>query len=67
MGDYCQHATVEYVILSGSTETDTEIDGLLLLIRNSLRDQFPCRSVTIAIEEKLVEQTCKPNDGNGYS
>jgi hypothetical protein len=66
MGDYCQHATVEYVILSGSTETDAEIDGLLLLIRNSLREQFPCCMVTVAIEEKLIEQT-RPIDGASYS
>ena len=60
-------ATVEYIILSGCTDTEKELDGLVEVIRHSLKTQFGCKHVTVAIEEKLVEQTCKPNDGNGYS
>ena len=46
-----QDAQVEYVLLSGSPETDEGIDNICDTLRHSLRTQFSvCSRVSIAIE-----------------
>jgi hypothetical protein len=49
-----QEAQVNYIVLSGSTGTDEEIDALCDIIRHSLRTQFGCRNVLVSIEEHEV-------------
>jgi hypothetical protein len=56
-----KEAQVEFIVVTGSTETDEEIDGLTDIIRHSLRTQFSCKKVTVTIEENLPE----PDDING--
>jgi len=48
-------ANVDYVVISGSSESDESIDSVCNVIRHSLRTQFPCKKVTITIEEELTE------------
>ena len=62
--DIATEAQVEYIILSGSTESDEDIDSICNAIRHSLRTQFPCKKVTIAIEENIPEPDF-PNPDNG--
>jgi hypothetical protein len=57
-------ATVEFIVISGSTETDEEIEALTDIIRHSLRTQFPCRKVHVSIEERL--STPETMNGAGY-
>jgi hypothetical protein len=57
-------AQVEYIILSGSTDTDENIVSVCNIIRHSLRTQFPCKKVTITIEENIPDPDF-PNPENG--
>ena len=59
-------AHVEYVILNGSTESDEQIDAVIDIVRHSLRTQFGCKLVTIAIEERLDELHPEHSDEMSY-
>lgn len=64
MGEPEQEAQVNYIVLSGGTGTDEEIESLCDLIRHSLRTQFACRDVLVSIEEHTVVQ--EQTNGSGY-
>ncbi len=67
--ELAKEANVEYVVISGSTDSDVELDALTDLIRHSLRTQFGCKKVAVAIEERLQEKDvcgCTPSDGVSY-
>jgi hypothetical protein len=53
-------ANVEFIVISGNTETDEQVDALCDMIRHSLRTQFGVKKVTISIEE-----TIEPLKDNG--
>ena len=59
-----KEAQVNYVVLSGSSGTDEEIDSLCDIIRHSLRTQFACRDVLVSIEEHVPAQ--EQSNGTGY-
>jgi hypothetical protein len=59
-----QEAQVNYIVLSGGTGTDEEIDALCDIIRHSLRTQFACRKVLVSIEEQPPAQ--ESTNGTGY-
>jgi hypothetical protein len=60
-----KEATVNYIVITGSTETDESIESICTTIRHSLRTQFPCKHVHIAIEEHFPESEL-PSNGGGY-
>jgi hypothetical protein len=68
--EVAKEAQVEYVVITGSTESDVELDALVDIIRHALRTQFGCKRVGIAIEERIIPEHdsngCRPSDGVSY-
>jgi len=60
-----KEATVSYIVISGSTESDESIESICTTIRHSLRTQFPCKYVHISIEEHFPDGE-NTNNGAGY-
>ena len=63
--EVAHEANVEFVVISGSTISDTELDSLTDVIRHALRTQFACKKVTISIEENISPDE-QPPDGMCY-
>jgi hypothetical protein len=63
--ELAKEAQVEYVVITGSTESDVELDALVEIVRHSLRTQFGCKRVGIAIEERITpeHEGCRTSEG----
>lgn len=66
MGDDEASAKVDFVVISGNTETDEQIDDLMLTVRHAIMVQFGGRGIVVTIEEKKCVDE-HPENGVSYS